>query len=221
MIYLFKNSGESTRISNFPDSLIINFLQFLRKCVRSLGSNSLDFLEVASTNVFFDAPAQEASILNDIADFFFQTSETLMDLRRAIVLYLSQVERPSNSSFTDALIASRGFSSWFSTFTAAAAATISAAAAEDPLPPAVQVLTISWQGVFPREFPVRFRTKSPRHLHSLRIVCRAVYLLVISYAVLLGCRFPPIAISRSSPSLMISVFPSIPISYLVRIANSN
>lgn len=50
---------------------------------------------------------------------------------------------------------------------------------------------------FPREFPVRFRAESPRHLHSLRVVCRAVYLLVISYAVLLGRSFPPVAVLRS------------------------
>lgn len=50
---------------------------------------------------------------------------------------------------------------------------------------------------FPREFPVRFRAESPRHLHSLRVVCRAVYLLVISYAVLLGRKFPQLATLRS------------------------
>lgn len=43
---------------------------------------------------------------------------------------------------------------------------------------------------FPREFPVRFRTKSLRHLHSLRVVCWAVYLFIISYTVLLAAQIP-------------------------------
>lgn len=107
--------------------------------------------------------------------------------RGAIVLYLPRVGRPSNLGLSDVLTASRGSSSrifYVNHRHRRRSEGYYATSANGGGPN--NFLTRD----FPREFPVRFRAESPRRLHSLRIVCQAVYLLVIRYAVLFGPRLP-------------------------------